>query len=105
MRKSDDVRVAAYQFDLSFGETDDFDDVDRAYFGCILVQFIKVGDDLFFIRNGYIESAEVGILLNHFHEVFDAGNFEVHIFCVDVLCFEFLIEVSDGERMFQRVTD
>ena len=105
LRKSDNVRVTAYQFDFAFGETDNLDNVDRTYFGSILIQLVEVGDNLFFVRDGYIQSAEIGIFLNHFHEVLDAGNLKVYILCVNVLGFEFLIEVADGERMFQRVAE
>ena len=102
--ESDDVGVIAYQFYLSFGEADDLDDVDGAYLGSVLVQFVQIGNDLFLIRDGHVEPAEVGILLYHFHKVFDAWNFEVHVFCINILCFELLIEKSDRKRMFQRVT-
>ena len=105
LRKSDDVRVAAYQLDFAFGKADNLDNVDRTNLGGVLIQFVEVGYNLLFIGNGYIESTEIGVFFNHFHEVFDAGNLEVHIFGVDVLCFKFLVEVADGERMFQRVTD
>ena len=46
-------------FDFAFGETDNLDNVDRTYFGSILIQLVEVGDNLFFVRDGYIQSAEI----------------------------------------------
>jgi hypothetical protein len=59
---------------------------------------------LLLVRDSYIQSTEVGIFLDNFHEILDTWNFEVYIFCINVFCREFLIEISDGKGMFQRVT-
>ena len=71
-----------------------FDDVHGAYLGRVRVEFVQVGDDLFLVGDGDVESAEVEVLVHHLGEILDAGDFEVDILCVDVFRLELLVEVG-----------
>ena len=102
--ESYDVGIVANQLYLAFGKADNLDDIDGAYLGGVFVQFVQIGDDLLLVGNGHIQSTEVRVFLYNFHEILDTWNFEVYIFCINVFCREFLIEISDGKGMFQRVT-
>ena len=75
--KSYDVGVVANQFHFAFGKADNLNDIDGAYLGCVFVQFVQVGDDLLLVRDSHIQSTEVGIFLDNFHEILDTWNFEL----------------------------
>ena len=79
---------------MALALADNLDDVHRAYLGRVLVQLVQIGDDLFLVGNGDVQPAEVGVLVDYFHEILDTGDFEVDILCVDVLRLEFLVEVG-----------
>ena len=44
-------------------------------------------------------------MLNELDEVLDGGNLEVEILGVNVVWFKFVVEVGDGEGMFEGVRD
>ena len=73
----------------------DFNHIDCAYLCGVTIEFIQKRNHLFFVRDGDIEPAQVGILFDHFHEVIDTGNLKIHILCIDSFGFELLIKVSD----------
>ena len=95
LSESNDIGVVTHQFDFSFWLADDFNHIDCAYLCGVTIEFIQKRNHLFFVRDGDIEAAQVGILFDHFHEVIDTGNLEIHILCIDSFGFELLIKVSD----------
>ena len=77
--KSYDVGVVANQFHFGW-KADNLNDIDSAYLGCVFVQFVQVGDDLLLVRDSHIQSTEVGIFLDNFHEILDTLEFRnLHI--------------------------
>lgn len=64
---------------------DKFDDIDCAYLGCVGVELVKIWDDLLFVRDSYIESAKIGVVLDYILEIGDLGNLKIDITGSDTL--------------------
>ena len=66
---------------------------------------VQVTYHLFFVGDCHVESHQVGVRGENFRKQFYLRNLEVHIFRVNPFVLEFLVEISNGEGVGERVTD
>ena len=94
--KPDNVRVVSFQFGTSLGVFH-FNYVHRSDFACILIQFVQIGNNFLFVRDSHIQSCKRRICLNDVRKFINAWNFKVHIFGINILGMELLIEKISRE--------
>ena len=102
--KPDDIAVVALEqrFILLMDHTDDVDSADGSRLGR---NAVEEWNHLLFIRDGDVETFKVGIAVDDLGQLINRGNLKVLILGVDTFVGKLLVEVADGERMSQRVTD
>ena len=83
-------------------DTDDIHCPDGLGFRAQAVQIIN---HLFLVGNGNVQSAQFRVGIDDFYEIIYRGDFKIDIGGIDVLVVEFLIEISNRERVPQRVAD
>ena len=100
--EADDVRVVADKFQLSLllAYLDDIDGTNRLG---VIVQLIQERNDLFLIRNGYVQAYQVGVTQQDIGQFINCRNFKVDIFGINVFGLELLVEEVLGKRMSERI--
>ena len=105
LAESYNVRIISCQFYFSFRTTNNFNNIDCAYLGSVFIQLVKERDDLLFIRDCYVQSAQIGVFFDHFHKIVDFRNLKVDIFGVYAFRLKLFIEKADRKRMFQWIAN
>ena len=98
------VRVIALQ-DQFAPLADQLDDIHGTDTGGILVQFVKIRNDLFLVGDGDIQSHQVRMGGDDLGEILNGRNLKVDIFRVNVLRMELLVEEVLGEGVAERIAD
>ena len=78
-----------------------FDDVDSADGPGFGRDGVEKRDDLLLVGDGHVESLDVRILSDDLRQEVDGWNLKVLVDGIDVLVSEFLVEITDGERVSQ----
>ena len=79
--------------------------IDRPYLLRLIAQLVEHGDDSLLVRQGDIESAQVGIGLHDAGKHIGRGYLKVDILGINVLALEFLCKESTTETVSQRVAN
>ena len=100
----DDIAVIALEqrFILLMDHTDHIDSADGTRLGR---NAVEERNHLLFIRDGDVETFKVGIAVDDLGEFINRGNLKVLVLGIDAFVGKLLVEVADGERMSQGVTD
>ena len=102
--ESDDIRVVALQLDI-LTLVDDSDDVDGSDGPCLWRYAVEERYHLLLVGYGNVEAFQFWVLTEHLGQDVDGGNLEILVDSVDVFIMKPLVEVADGERVSQWITD
>ena len=104
LREANDIAIKALQMDV-FAFSTNANHVHRTDGTSLGTHRVEIGNHLLLVRNRDVESAQFGVLVEHLAKIVNRGNLEIDVASVDVLVFKLLVEVTDRERMAERVAD
>ena len=96
--KPDDIAVEALEYRLRTFMTH-ADDIHRSDGRGLGRDVVQIAHHLLFVGDGDVEAFQMSISGKNLGQIFDLGNLEVDVFCVDAFIVELLVEVAYREGM------